>query len=249
MGSRTWADRAWSGLIVLVFCVGVAAMPLAIAQDPVPSSKAGPQDFALSRAMAFEKTYALGQKIIVSYDGQIPKGGRLSILWDPDASLDIEQSANRIFIWTTTPGEKSCDATVIPLRTLTVEGQTFDVLAGPPVRYKVRFKVEGWVGPNPPKPGPVVPGPGPKKSLKEAQRFVIVMDTGSDTQAENESLLRLRSDPTWKDKVLILDRSQAPPRFLPQGGESDFPFFNAEDSTGAIYRTGHIDELMKGLSE
>ena len=222
-------------------------------QEPVKTTKAGPQDFALAQTMTLsasssgaQASYKLGEKIIVSYDGPIPEGGKLSILWDPDATLDTEQSGNRMFIWSTTPGDKTCDATIIPLKSITVEGQTFDVLAGPPIRYKVRFTIEGKAPPkpdeddDPPKPQP----PGPKPS-KEIARIVVVMDTNTDTQPENQKILELRSGP-WSEKLLVLDKSQITPQlqqYRVDGGAEEFPQFFAVSSDGEIIRRGHIDDL------
>lgn len=246
------------------FCIFALTAPAerdVLAQDPVVASKAGPESFAMAKSMTLNgsaesgaKEYVLGQKIVVSYDGPIPEGGRVSILWRPDESLEIAQAGNRIYIWTRTPGPKSCDATVIPLRTITVEGkngpQTFDVLAGDALNYPVRFTVTGDPKPNPPKPGPG-PGPGPtpdKTSLRDAKRIVVVMDTGSDTQKENEALLMLRSNPEWSQRLLILDKGQSPEAYLPSSPAAEsFPFFNAEDDKGKVYRSGHIDEFMKEL--
>lgn len=260
---RDWIPPMSAVTVLMIVLGTLMAVPsdttvgdLLYAQEPVVTSKADSESFAMAKSMTLlgssgdaTKTYKLGQKIVISYDGQIPKGGRVSILWRPDDSLEIEQAGNRIFIWTTTAGPKNCDATVIPLRTLTVEGQTFDVLAGPPVNYPVRFIVEGGnPKPNPPKPGPG-PTPDPDKtSLRDATRIVIVMDTGSDTQKENETLLGLRSNPEWSSRVLILDKGQAPAKYQPANtGAESFPAFNAENSEGKIYRKGHIDEFFKEL--
>jgi hypothetical protein len=122
--------------------------------------------------LATETNYELGKKIIIECTTKPPENGFLNILWDTSDGLDVEQVDNKLHLWGNI-GSYNVDAVVIPLRTITLEGQTFDVIAGPITRYDVNFNIGPGPGPGPDPPPPSdVPFPAPGLTvliIKESQ--------------------------------------------------------------------------------
>lgn len=115
---------------------------------------------------------AVGDKVVAVCEAQVPENGKLMILWDYSERLDIEQaeSGDKLFIWGK-PGLYSVEAIIIPLKTITLQDQTFDVVAGNISRVKGKLKIIGKVDPGP-EPDPEVPFAAPGYAvmvLKEAK--------------------------------------------------------------------------------
>lgn len=117
----------------------------------------------------------VGAKLIASIDNA-PTG---TLLWNASPELQTEQVENRLFIWGQ-PGTYSVNCILIPLKQITVQDQTFDVIAGPIQRLDAQFRIVGTVPPAPkpdeeddPEPPPSsAPFPAPGLSviiLREAQ--------------------------------------------------------------------------------
>lgn len=99
----------------------------------------------------------VGRKIVASID--MPTDGKLSILWAYSPGLESEQIAQKLFIWGKA-GTYYIDAVVIPIRTVTIGEETFDVINGEIIRLKSTLKIINGPGPGP-GPDPVVPFPAP----------------------------------------------------------------------------------------
>lgn len=107
----------------------------------------------------------VGHKLVAVCNCVVPDGGKLTILWNASSGLETVQVDNQLFIWGT-PGKYTIDAVVIPLQSITVDGQTFDVIAGQILRLDARFKITGSVTPEPdpepdPDPDPITDAPFP----------------------------------------------------------------------------------------
>ena len=101
----------------------------------------------------------VGQKVVAEFKAVVPDDGKLSILWTPDGTLESEQVGQRLFLWGKA-GRHSINVIVIPLRTITIGDQTFDVIAGEIRRYDAKFDLIGN-GPTPPDPPDPPDPPGP----------------------------------------------------------------------------------------
>jgi len=98
----------------------------------------------------------VGRKIVASIN--VPTEGKLSILWAYSPGLESEQIGTDLFIWGKA-GTYAIDAVVIPIRTVTIGDETFDVINGEIARYKSTLKITSGPGPGP--PDPLVPFPAP----------------------------------------------------------------------------------------
>jgi hypothetical protein len=116
----------------------------------------------------------VGKKIIATCNCIVPENGYLSILWDMDDGLEAEQVDQRLFVWGK-PGNHEINAVVIPLRTITVQDQTFDVIAGPILRLDATFKITGKVDPEPPGPGPGPDPPNPDEVPFPATKWTCLI--------------------------------------------------------------------------
>ena len=130
----------------------------------------------------------VGKKIVVTCTTPTPEGSRLEILWGTSDGLDSEQITTpeaKLFVWGPA-GEHMIDAVVLPMKEITVDGQTFSVLTGPPQRFKARFTIGEPSPPDPPPPDPTsAPFPSPGFSiliLKEAS------ETGRLTEGQRSVL-------------------------------------------------------------
>ena len=106
-------------------------------------------------------------------------------------------------------------------------------------------------GPNPPNPNPPNPNPPnpPQPDPRKVTRVIVVMDTNSDSQTETEKLLALRTG-KHSDRVLIIDKQQAPNKYKPEGeGEHHYPAFFGEDKDGNIVVRGHISKIDPVLEQ
>ncbi len=122
---------------------------------------------------------AVGEKIVAFCKCVTPDdGGHLSILWDHSPELETEQIDDRLFVWGKARAESyRIGAVVIPLRTLTIQDQTFDVIAGPITRLTATFKITGSIEPDPdPDPDPKPNAPFPSDGFA-----VIVLKEASET--------------------------------------------------------------------
>lgn len=115
---------------------------------------------------------SVGTKVIAVCEAQTPENIKLMILWDYSDRLEVEKAAtgDRLFIWGK-PGRYVVEAIIIPLRSITVQEQTFDVVAGNISRVKGLLQITGSTDPDPPDPGEVpFDAPGfAVMVLKEAQ--------------------------------------------------------------------------------
>jgi len=89
----------------------------------------------------------VGKKIVATLtDG--PNGTNL---WSVPSTLESETVGNKLFIWGNA-GTYKIECIIIPLRKITVNDQTFDVIDGPIRKVDATFKIVGPIGPTPPKP-------------------------------------------------------------------------------------------------
>lgn len=99
-----------------------------------------------------EDEYLVGEKIIATINYPIPEGSKLQLLWNNSPELNTEVSSNqeKLCIWGKSRKEPyKIDVIVIPLKTITVEGQTFDVITGAIQRFDKSFIISSSDPPNP----------------------------------------------------------------------------------------------------
>lgn len=104
----------------------------------------------------------VGQKIVATVE---KNDQNLFILWDHSPDLEVHELENNLFIWGK-EGNYFVEAITIPLKTITVDGETFDVVTGKIQRYKKTIQI----GSNDPDPN--LPFEAPDFSvliLKEAK--------------------------------------------------------------------------------
>lgn len=94
----------------------------------------------------------IGSKIVA----EIPNAPRGNILWDYPDTLESEEIGAKVYFWGIA-GTYKINAVIIPLKLITVEGKSFDVVDGPVKRVNATFKIIGSVPPAPvppPEPSP-----------------------------------------------------------------------------------------------
>jgi hypothetical protein len=116
----------------------------------------------------------VGQKIVAKVTDPVPENGKLTILWNAPF-LDTEQAESKLFIWGKANKTYSVDAVVIPLKTITVDNQTFDVIAGNIARYNKFIKIIGSIDPDP-DPDPEPPDPTDVPFLAPGYAVLIITE-------------------------------------------------------------------------
>lgn len=86
----------------------------------------------------------IGSKIVITCNHPVPEGGKLQILWNYPSNLEVEDVGGRLFAWGK-PGTYSITAVIIPLKTITVQDQTFDVISGAIINLSSKFKIVGKI--------------------------------------------------------------------------------------------------------
>lgn len=121
----------------------------------------------------------IGDKIIATVP--IPQGtSKQTILFSASSDLETEQVDNKLFIWGPV-GKYNVNAIVIPLKSVTINNETFDVINGAIQRYDANFTIRPG-GPIPPDPTPGPgPSPGPSPPFPADSLTVLILKEAKET--------------------------------------------------------------------
>lgn len=136
----------------------------------------------------------VGEAIVARCDCQVPANGRLDVLWTVSDGVASVQCGDALHLWAK-PGKHSVDAVIIPLRTITVQDQTFDVIAGPIMRLDAKFTVIGKVEPepDPDPPGPDPPDPTDPPFPAPGLTILVIREAGAEAGMTPAQRLAVRS--------------------------------------------------------
>ena len=156
---------------------------------------------------------ALGDKIVAEFEYKVPEGGKLSMLWSVSDGLVSEEADQRLFLWGNV-GDHRVDLVVIPMKTITVDGQTFDVIAGEIQRHDQRFKITGTTPPPDPVDPVDPPDPTPDKAPFPAPGLTVMVvresQLGGELPPEQAAIFtNSKVIGWWNDNCVKLDGSSA----------------------------------------
>lgn len=169
----------------------------------------------------------VGSKLVAVCTAPVPDGGRLSILWNTSPGLEVEQVDSRLFLWGPA-GEYAIDAVVIPLKTITVDDQTFDVIAGQIQRHAAKVTI----GEPPPDPPSAAPFPAPGLA-------VLILREASQTTHLPASQQTIFTSPTvlnWLKENCVK---------LPDGNPPNQPAFRSYDDDYDLDELANAPEVFR----